>query len=343
MIATLASLLGFGAYDPSFWMPLLLITVLFFIFIAGVVLDGFDLGVGCLSLIAPTALKPRMLALLKPWRDANEFWLFLGIGLFIAAFPYAWSQTIGRLFIPISLLALGTLLRSVCFDLGIRSPQPQQKFWMFGFGMGAVLTAFAHGFILGRVVANYESSIGYTGFAVLIGVCAIAAYSLLGACWIVMRVTDELRQQAIRWALKNLRLTAVAIVAVSIVLDFSNAGIFLKWGDGKIWNRAIILWLILLCCFVFTEMALQRMISRSIAISAIPYALVLVILVLVLSSLGYSFFPFIVLDDITIWDAAAPVGILRLVISALVISLPVVLIFNLWVYRRMLSKTTYPG
>ena len=53
--------------------------------IAGTILDGFDIGVGCLSLVAPESLRPRMMSLLSPWRDANEFWLFLGMIVFAVA------------------------------------------------------------------------------------------------------------------------------------------------------------------------------------------------------------------------------------------------------------------
>lgn len=339
MITTLASLLGLGAHDPSFWMPLLLISVLFLILVAGVILDGFDIGVGCLSLFAPAQLKPQMLAMLKPWRDANEFWFFLGLGLYISAFPYAWEQTIGRLYLPISLLACGALLRSVCFEFRLRSLGRMHSICCFGFGLGAVLTAFAHGYLLARVVVGYELSTGYLMFAAIIGVCAIAAYSVLGACWLVMRVTGELRQRSIRWALKNLRLSAVALVGVSIVLGFSNAGVFLKWGGNSYWHTVTVIWLILLLCFSFAEMSLQRMIANSIRISALPYALVLAVFLLGLAGIAYSFFPYLVLDEITIWDAAAPVSILHMVIYAIIIVAPVALAFNIWVYWRMLGES----
>lgn len=339
MINTLASLLGFGTHDPSFWMPLLLSFILFAIFVAGVVLDGFDIGVGCLSLIAPDDLKPKMLAMLKPWRDANEFWFFLGLGLYAAAFPYAWSETIGRLYLPLSILSIGLVLRSVCFEFRLRSSSKLHGVWQFGFGFGALLTAFSHGYILARIIVAYEASVAYIGFAILIGICAIAAYCLLGSSWLVMRVKGDLRQRSINWALKNLRLSAIALVAVSLVLDFSNSGIFLKWGEGKYWYLVIFLWLALLLCFVFTEMSLQRMIIKSIRISGLPYAFILTIFILSLAGLGYSFFPYLVLDELTIWDAAASVSVLRIVLSAVVIAMPVAIVFNVWVYWRMLGES----
>src|SRR5690606_1521934 len=111
MTDTLATALGLSAQDPSFWMPLVFMALLFTIIAAGTILDGFDIGVGCLALFAPASSRQRMLSLLSPWRDANEFWLFLGLGLFICAFPKAGGPVMGRLYLPLCLLGLGVLLR----------------------------------------------------------------------------------------------------------------------------------------------------------------------------------------------------------------------------------------
>ncbi|WP_322997854.1 cytochrome d ubiquinol oxidase subunit II [Castellaniella sp.] len=343
MIDSLAALVGLGAQDPAFWMPLALMGIFFAVLVAGVLLDGFDIGVGCVSLVAPAPLRPRMLSLLGPWRDANEFWLFLGIGLLAAAFPYAWSQTLGRLYLPLSLLGLGTLLRSVCFEWRLRAPEEQQGRWQFGFGAGAVLVAFSHGYLLARVVVAYEAGAGYTGFAVLMGICSVAIYSLLGAAWLMMREAGELRARAVGWARRTLRWSVVGAVGISVVLDFSNAGVFLKWGDGDHWWIVSLVWGGLLLCFVLTEMTLQRMIAHSYRASALPYALVLMIVLVLLGGLAYSFFPYVVLDEVTLWDAAAPAATLRLVLSATVIAFPVALIFNLWVYWRMLGRSRPPS
>ena len=50
----------------------------------------------------------------------------------------------------------------------------------------------------------------------------------------------------------------------------------------------------------------------------------------------------LVLDNVTIWDAAAPVETLRLSLSATVLALPVALVFNLWVYWRMFGRSLPP-
>jgi cytochrome d ubiquinol oxidase subunit II len=342
MIASLTSLLGISAQDPSFWMPLVLMALLFAIIVAGTVLGGFDVGVGCLALVAPPALRQRMLALLGPWRDANEFWLLLGLGLFVAAFPGAWGIVLGKLYAPLCLLALGVLMRLVAFELRLRAPRAMQPLWIKWFAVGSVMTALANGFVLGRLVTEYQPGWGYAGFTLFAGVCALAGYCLLGACWLIMREDGELRFRAVVWARRTVRWAAAGAVGMSIVLVFANAGVFLKWTGSGMWRLMASLWVVMLVAFIVVDMRLQRMINRSYRSTALPFFLVLLVFLIVLAGLGYSFFPFVVLDDITIWDAAASVSSLRLVLSAAVIALPVGVIFNVWVYWRMFGVSRAP-
>src|SRR5690606_16044131 len=116
------NLLGVSAHDPAFWMPLIFMVVLFAIIVAGALLGGFDVGVGCLILFAPPHTRTRMMVLLGPWRDANAYWLFLGLGVLLAAFPKGWAAIMGPLYLPLSLMGLGVFLRYVSFELRLRSP-----------------------------------------------------------------------------------------------------------------------------------------------------------------------------------------------------------------------------
>ena len=342
MIDSLAVALGLGAHDPAFWMPLVFMALFFGIIAAGAILDGFDVGVGCLALFARPELRMRMLSLLSPWRDANEFWLFLGLGLFLAAFPNAWGAIMGQLYIPLCLLGLGVFLRSVSFELRLRAPQESQERWVLGFGLGSLLTAFSHGYLLAQVVVSYQGESGYFWFSLFVGLCAIAAYCLLGSAWLIMRVAGELRARAVIWGRRAVRWSAAGAVGVSVVLAFANAGVFLKWSDGPHWPVVTGLWAFLLVAFVSIEMCLQRMINSSYRTTALPFFMTLLIFLVLLGGLGYSFFPYLVLDDITIWDAAASVDSLRLILSGVVIARPVAFIFNIWGYWRMFGLSIPP-
>lgn len=342
MIDTLAMALGLSAGDPGFWLPLVFMGLLFLVVLAGTVLDGFDIGVGCLSLFAPAPLKPRMLALLSPWRDANEFWLFLGIGLFMAAFPHATGRLMGQLYLPVTLLAVGTMLRSVAFELRLRAPREQQAYWIRLFGAGAVLTALSHGMLLARIAMSYQDETGNLWFVAFTAFCALAAYCLLGASWLIMREGGELRVRAVFWGRRCVRWAAAGAVGVSVVLALGNPGIFLKWSGSASRGAVAGLWLGMLAAFIFIEMCLQRMINTSYRNTALPFVLTLLVFIMTVGGLGYSFFPYLVLDELTIWDAAAAVDSLEKVLLAVLVALPVALIFNIWVYWRMFGLSVPP-
>ena len=342
IVDTLVELLGFSAEDPAFWMPLVFMGLLFAIVVAATLLDGFDIGVGCLTLIAPRELRPRMLSLLSPWRDANEFWLFLGLGVFVAAFPNAWGSIMGQLYLPLCLLALGVLLRSVSFEFRLRAPLNLQQRWILGFGLGSLATAAAHGLLLARLVVGYRSGGGYLAFGLFVALCCVAAYCLLGAAWLIMREQGPLRLRAVFWGRRAVRWAAAGAVAVSVVLAFANTGVFLKWSDGPQWSLVACLWIMLLVCFVVIEITLQRMVTHSDGTTMLPFLATLLAFLVILGGLFYSFFPYLVLDNITIWDASASVSSLGLVLAASIVALPVALIFNIWVYWRMFGLSRAP-
>ncbi len=51
----------------------------------------------------------------------------------------------------------------------------------------------------------------------------------------------------------------------------------------------------------------------------------------------YSLFPFMVLDEITLWDATPSVLSMRLILAALIIVMPVIVLRHLSNYRLLFS------
>lgn len=339
MITELAATLGLNVLQPVFWMPLLMMGMLSVLIVGGAVFDGFDIGVGVLLRMAPDAERPSMMVALSPWRDANEFWLLLSVGLFMAAFPLAWSAVLAQLFVPVMVTALGVMLRSVSFEFRIRASTEQRPVWINRFWFGSVLTAMGHGMLLANIVTGYQQDTPSIWFSVFIGICAVAAYALLGASWLVMRVQGGLHTMAIGWAHHAIRWTAAGMVAVSVALGLANPAIFYKWSNTTSLMLAAPVWFLMLGCFVGIDMVLNRL-SRPkyYALSWIPFSLCLILFVCMFGGLAYSMFPFVILDNMTLWDAAASESSLRLILAATVVATPVVIIFNLMSYRSLFGR-----
>lgn len=337
MIHNLASTLGLPATDPVFWLPLSFFGLFIILTLFGLVLDGFDVGLGCLSLLLPHEMQTRILALLNPWRDANELWLFMGLGLLATAFPGAWGALLGQLFLPALILALGVFLRSLCYEWRLRAPYHTQGYWAYGFGVGSLLTAIAHGLLLAQIIVAGRWTGGYFWFSLLIAACTIAAYILLGACWLVMREREVLRARGLIWARRVVRWFAAGVVAASVVLALENAGVFLKWTlSGYRWVFYLY-WCLLLAGFLGLEFSLRHLMRRGYGAEYLPFLLAVLLFWAIGFGFVYSFFPFYVLDQVTVWDAAAPLPVLWFVGGVTLVAAPFLLLFNIWVYGRLLA------
>ncbi len=114
-------------------------------------LDGFDLGVGILSLTSKDEERRGILmtSLSNIW-DANETWLVLMAGGLFGAFPLAYGTILNALYIPILAMVFGFIFRAVAFEF--RELANRKLFWNFAFGAGSFVAALGQGFALGAVL-----------------------------------------------------------------------------------------------------------------------------------------------------------------------------------------------
>jgi len=339
MINALSASLGLEAGNPAFWMPLLMMALLFILILGAALFDGFDIGVGILVLLAPQQSRPQLMVVLSPLRDANGFWWLLALGLFLTAFPLAWGAVLGTLYVPMSLTMIGVMLRSVAFEFRIRAATEKRNRWIALFWLGSVLTALGHGALVSQLVLGAQQDAPALWFTGFIALCAVAGYALLGACWLVMRLQDTPQLFAAHWARHAIRWAAAGMVAVSIALGLANPAIFYKWSSATNLVMAAPVWLLMLVCFVGIDMSLSRVVQpRYRNLVWLPFSLCLILFCAMLGGLTYSMFPFVILDNLTLWDAAAAQGSLQLVLAATVVMVPVMVIVNLMTYRGLFGR-----
>jgi len=339
VIEHLARSLGLMPSDPAFWLPLTLMAALVVIVVAGTVLDGFDIGVGLLLGVVNSRQREHMIRMLGPWRDANDFWLLLGAGLFVTAFPLAWGEVLAQLYVPLVLVLCGTVMRSVSAEFRLRSPVALRARWVTVFGAGSLMCAFAQGLLLASIVTAYQVQPGQRWFKLFVGVCAVLAYALLGATWLVMRLRGPWQTWAVRCARATVRWTAAGMVAVAVALALSNAEILFKWASPSGLQAVCLLWVLMLSCFMAIELSLSRLLKgRCQRLAALPFVCCVVLFLAMLLGLAYGLFPYLVLDVMTIWDAAADTASLRRVSAAAVVAAPVLVLFNLWTYRSAFGR-----
>ncbi len=324
----------------SAWLPEIFLALMGFAMLAYVVLDGFDLGVGILLPGADAAGKDLMIASIGPFWDANETWLVLGVGILLIAFPVAHGVILGALYLPVTLMLVGLILRGVAFDFRVKARAVHKHLWDRAFFAGSTLAAGSQGFMLGAYILGFEWSLANFAFASLIGVCLIAGYALLGATWLLMKAEGELQARAVRWAQATLGLTGLGIGAVSIATPLVSARIFEKWFSLPNLILLAQIPIITAVLFFIAVRALARMRRGELRAPWQPFACAVGLFVFAFIGLAYSLFPYLVVDRITIHDAAAAPGSLWIILFGVAITLPAILAYSAYSYRVFWGKAS---
>jgi cytochrome d ubiquinol oxidase subunit II len=326
------------------WLPLAFMLVMGLAILAYVVLDGFDLGVGLLLQLGSDDQKDTMIASIGPFWDANETWLVLGIGILLVAFPLAHGIMLGALYLPVAIMLIGLTLRGVAFDFRVKARSEHKPAWNLAFFAGSLVASLAQGYMLGRVVTGFAANVPSYLFAGLIGLGMASGYSLLGATWLVIKTTGDLQRRAIGWAKRSMVMLAIGIAAVSVATPFLSPRIFDKW--FRIENL-IVLWPIPAMTMVMFFIAYRSLVRLPVRLDQdnrygewVPFASTVAIFMLAFHGLAYSLFPYLVMDELTIWDAAAAPESLLFIFVGAVIVLPVVIGYSVFAYRVFRGKAS---
>jgi cytochrome d ubiquinol oxidase subunit II len=331
--------------QPAGWLPLVFALVMALAMLAYVILDGYDLGVGVLLRRADSeAQKDVMISSIGPFWDANETWLVLGVGVLLVAFPAAHGVILGDLYLPVALMLIALMLRGVAFDFRVKARAELKPLWDRAFYAGSLLAGWSQGFMLGALITGFKPGLWNQLFSGLIGLCLVAAYCLLGAGWLIMKTEGPLQLKAVAWARGSLWLTAAGVAAISIMTPLVSPRIFDKWFSFP--N------LMLLLPIPLVTVALFWVIARSLARlpkrladgnqygAAVPFASTVGVFLLAFYGLAYSLFPWLVVDRLTIWQAASSPEALMVIFYGVVVVLPVIVGYTVFAYRVFWGKTT---
>jgi cytochrome bd ubiquinol oxidase subunit II len=319
--------------DWQFLMPLIFAGLMGLSILIYVVLDGFDLGIGILFAAGTDEEKDTMIAAIGPFWDANETWLVLAVGLLLVAFPIAHGIILTALYLPVFLLLIGLILRGVAFDLRAKVPLHRKHRWDKLFLAGSLLAALAQGYMLGVYVLGLEQGWLALSFGLLVALCLAASYAAMGAAWLIYKTEGELQRKAVRWLRATLVFTALGMAAVSVATPFASPRIFAKWFTfPEILYLAplpIVAGLLFLWLFFLTF----RLPAEGDRHAITPFLVLALIFAAGFAGLAYSFYPYVVPDRLTIWQAAAAPGSLGFILVGTCFVLPVIIGYSFYAYR----------
>jgi cytochrome d ubiquinol oxidase subunit II len=325
--------MSFNELLPVIFMALMGVSMLVY-----VVSDGYDLGVGMLMHRATSEEKDVLIASIGPFWDANETWLVLGIGILLIAFPKAHGLVLTELYLPVALMLVGLILRGVAFDFRVKAHATHKPTWDRLFFAGSTLASMAQGWMLGRYVSGFGDGWNYPVFAAAIALALPMAYVLLGACWLIMKTEGELQERAVQWARTAWAPMAAGLVLISMATPWISVTVRERWFELP--N------LIALSAIPLTTglslLAVRGLLGTRLVrgpICWLPFVLLIVVFVLGFLGLAYSIYPYVVIDRLTIWQAASGPAALKAILIGVCISVPAIAGYTVFSYRVFRGKT----
>jgi cytochrome bd ubiquinol oxidase subunit II len=318
-------------------LPIIFMALMGLAMLAYVVLDGYDLGVGLLLPRAADGDKDTMIASIGPFWDANETWLVLGVGILLIAFPKAHGMVLGALYLPVALMLVGLILRGVAFDFRVKAQAAHKPLWNRAFFAGSGLAAMAQGWMLGRYITGLQE--GWTSmlFAAAIALLLPAAYVLLGACWLIMKTEGELQRHAVRWAQLAWAPVVLGMGLISVATPLVSTTVRERWFSMPEF-------IALLPIPIMTAVALlgARALLNSHRVLGklcwLPFALVVSVFLLGGVGLAYSLFPYVVMDRLTVWQAASATESLAVILIGCAVTVPAIVGYTVFAYRVFWGK-----
>jgi cytochrome d ubiquinol oxidase subunit II len=322
-------------FIPAEWLPVVFAALMAASILAYVVLDGFDLGVGILlPRAADEAERDRMIAAIGPFWDANETWLVLGVGLLLVAFPVAHGIILTELYLAVALMLVGLTLRGVAFEFRAKALEPARKRrWDHAFVGGSLLAALAQGWMLGRYVLGFAEGWAAVAFAAMAAVGLAIAYAFIGAAWLIWRTEGALQRRAIAWARAAIWPMAIGIVLVSAVTPLVSARIFERWFTFPEVFLLVPLPLATAMLLLGLANLLKHMPLPGDALRRIPFWGAVALFALFFAGLAWSFFPYVVPERLTIWQAASAPESLSIILIGALFVMPIILAYTVLAWR----------
>jgi cytochrome d ubiquinol oxidase subunit II len=305
-----------------------------------VVLDGFDLGVGILSLFTRDEKhRAIMMTSLESIWDANETWLVLLGGSLFGAFPLVFAITLQALYIPVMVMLFALIFRGVAFEFSHHSRNKAP--WNLVFGYSSLLASLAQGIAFGGLISglgitegDYQGNVWgwFTPFSALVALGVATGYTLLGAAYLIIKTEGAIQRKSIAQSYVAAILEIVLVITVVIWASRFNPYFAARWAD-TVTGYYLDFFLILA---VFAFIMLMWALRRGFELTAFFWSVIIFLASFTAVTIGY--YPYMIPASITLTDAASSSRTLIFMLSTIGFLIPVMLIYSGYQYLVFRGK-----
>ncbi len=312
------------------------------------VLDGFDFGAGMLRLFVTREETERRMTLasIGPVWDGNEVWLITAGGATFAAFPRTYASMFSFLYLPMLLILFSLILRGVSIEFRNKDEGAR---WRANWDRLLALTSFTTPLVLGLGFGNIFQglqfdSTGYHGgfwplfnpYGLLTAVLFVVLFLQHGALWLGWKTSGDLAARTGRLAGVLWFIVLVVAAAFLVLTAFST-----KLYDNFVGHPL----LFLVPALAVAALVLVKVFhARARSLPAFLASAATILLVVATGLIGL--FPNLIpsqtdpASSLTIVNSSSSQYTLRLMAIVALIFVPIVVVYQLLVYRFFKSKVT---
>ncbi|MGE5189147.1 MAG: cytochrome d ubiquinol oxidase subunit II [Gemmatimonadota bacterium] len=305
--------------------PTLLAGVILASLVLYALLGGADFGGGVWDLLSfgrRAADRRRVIAgAIGPVWETNHIWVVVAVVVLFSAFPRAFAAISTALFVPVTLLLAGIVLRGAGFAFHAYrlhdGGEPGR--WGTVFAAASLLCPVLLGVTVGAISSGRigTGTLRFTGdlsawvapFPVTVGLLTLAVFSYIAAVYLVLETPDpELQDDFRACALWSAGATAFLSVLVPVMARSGAPGFYAAL-TGSDWSVPLVI--------LTGTAALGAYMSLRLRVYALARGCAALQSALVIIGWGLAQFPYLVRPGMTVHGAAAAPAMLRLLILAL--------------------------
>lgn len=344
------------------------------------IMDGHDMGVGTLLPFAGKNDTERRVIIntVGPHWDGNQVWFITGGGAIFAAWPLVYATAFSGFYWAMLAVLWALFFRPVGFDYRSKINNPTwRSTWDWGLFVGGAVPPLIFGVAFGNLLQGvpfhfdpnllpyYEGTFWglLNPFALLCGVVSSAMITFHGGVYLMHRTEGAIYERA---------KTAVTLMGLLMLVCFTLAGVWLWMGiDGYVitsqvnpsalpnpldkevahvpgaWlaNYSTYPWMIAAPVLAYIGALIGIVLARA-GRTLLAFVFSSLAITGIIGTVGVSMFPFVMpssthpQSSLTVWDSTSSHLTLAVMFWAVVIFLPLIIIYTGWAYKVMAGKVT---
>lgn len=323
------------------------------------------------------AERNAVIRTIKPFWEGNQVWIVLGAGAIFAAWPFVYAVAFSGAYFAVLLLLLTMgISRPVSFKYRNKvSNVTWRRTWDVLIFIGGFFPAIIFGVLVGNILQGLpfffdnDLRINYSGsllglfnpFALWCGLTSLTMLIMHGGLYLAMKTEDPIRSRAICWS---------RLGATGLIVTFAIGGIWVAlyltgyvaqenidpYGYSNPIHKNVIplvgAWVRNYTTYPLTKLlpligfggAFIALITARLGNSILAFLASCLSIIGVIGTVGVSMFPFILpsstnlASSLLVWDASSSQLTLTMMLFAVIIFLPIILVYTAWVHHALRGK-----